>query len=106
GARAPPDPRPRGSCGRDSSDHPRPRSSRPDTGSRMTARGPGVLVLAAAACLSAWAFGATVVFPAAIGLGLVVGLGWAWVRVLRRPIELRRSLGAAEQVGGAVPAWL
>jgi uncharacterized protein (DUF58 family) len=66
----------------------------------MTARGRAVLVLAAAAYLSAWAFGATVVFPAAIGLGLVVGLGWAWVRVLRRPIELRRSLGASDQLEG------
>jgi uncharacterized protein (DUF58 family) len=66
----------------------------------MTARGRAVLVLAAAAYLSAWAFGAEVVFPAAIGLGLVVGLGWAWVRVLRRPIDLRRSLGAGEQLEG------
>jgi uncharacterized protein (DUF58 family) len=66
----------------------------------MTARGRAVLVLAAAAYLSAWAFGANVVFPAAIGLGLVVGLGWAWVRVLRRPIDLRRSLGAGEQLEG------
>jgi uncharacterized protein (DUF58 family) len=73
----------------------------------MTARGRAVLVLAAAAYLSAWAFGATVVFPAAIGLGLVVGLGWAWVRVLRRPIELRRSLGAGEQLeGDDVPVLL
>jgi uncharacterized protein (DUF58 family) len=66
----------------------------------MTGRGRAVLVLAAAAYLSAWAFGATVVFPAAIGLGLVVGLGWAWVRVLRRPIDLRRSLGSGEQLEG------
>jgi uncharacterized protein (DUF58 family) len=66
----------------------------------MTARGRAVLVLAAAAYLSAWAFGATIVFPAAIGLGLVVGLGWAWVRVLRRPIDLRRTLGSGEQLEG------
>jgi uncharacterized protein (DUF58 family) len=66
----------------------------------MSARGRAVLVLAVAAYLSAWAFGANVVFPAAIGLGLVVGLGWAWVRVLRRPIDLRRTLGAGEQLEG------
>jgi uncharacterized protein (DUF58 family) len=66
----------------------------------MTGRGRAVLVLAVAAYLSAWAFGATVVIPAAIGLGLVVGLGWAWVQVLRRPIDLRRSLGTGEQLEG------
>ena len=66
----------------------------------MSGRGRAVLALAAAAYLAAWAFGAEVVYPAAIGLGLVVAFGWVWVRILRRPIDLQRSVGPAEHVEG------
>jgi uncharacterized protein (DUF58 family) len=73
----------------------------------MTARGRAVAALAAATLLAAWAFGAEVLSPAAIGLGLIVAVGWAWVGLLRRPIVLRRSLGPAEAIeGDDVPVLL
>jgi uncharacterized protein (DUF58 family) len=73
----------------------------------VTDRGQAVAVLAAATYLAAWAFGTRALYPAALGLALVVGLGWAWVLVLRRPITLRRGLGAAEHLeGDDVPVLL
>jgi uncharacterized protein (DUF58 family) len=76
-------------------------------GGPLNDRGRLVAALAAATYLAAWAFGTRALYPAAIGLALAVGVGWAWVRVLRRPIVLRRSLGPAEHVeGDDVPVLL
>ena len=66
----------------------------------MTDRGRAVAVLATATYLAAWAFGTRALYPAAVGLALAIGLGWAWVRILRRPLVLRRGLGAAEHLEG------
>ena len=66
----------------------------------MTDRGRAVAVLATATYLAAWAFGTRALYPAAVGLALAIALGWAWVRVLKRPLVLRRGLGAAEHVEG------
>jgi uncharacterized protein (DUF58 family) len=73
----------------------------------MTDRGRAVAVLAAATYLAAWAFGTRALYPVAVGLALAVAVGWAWIRVLRRPITLRRGLGAAEHLeGDDVPVLL
>jgi hypothetical protein len=42
------------------------------------------------------ALGLEGLLPAAVGLALAMALGWAWVRLLRRPITLRRGLGPAD----------
>ena len=57
-------------------------------------------VLAAATYLAAWAFGTRALYPVAVGFALAIALGWGWVRILRRPITMRRGLGAAEHVEG------
>jgi uncharacterized protein (DUF58 family) len=73
----------------------------------MTDRGRAVAILAAATYMAAWAFGTRALFPAAVGLALAIALGWAWVRILRRPITLRRGLGPAEHLeGDDVPVLL
>jgi uncharacterized protein (DUF58 family) len=73
----------------------------------MTDRGRAVAILAAATYMAAWAFGTRALFPAAVGLALAIALGWAWVRILRRPITLSRGLGPAEHVEGEdVPVLL
>jgi uncharacterized protein (DUF58 family) len=73
----------------------------------MTDRGRAVAILTAATYLAAWAFGTRALFPGAVGLALAIGLGWAWVRILRRPMTLRRGLGPAEHVeGDDVPVLL
>jgi uncharacterized protein (DUF58 family) len=73
----------------------------------VTDRGRAVAILAAATYLAAWAFGTRALFPAAVGLAIALGLGWAWVRLLRRPLTLRRGLGPAEHVeGDDVPVLL
>ena len=66
----------------------------------MTDRGRAVAVLAGATYLAAWAFGTRALYPAAVGLGLAVLLGWGWVRTLKRPLVLRRSLGSADHLEG------
>jgi uncharacterized protein (DUF58 family) len=73
----------------------------------MTDRGRAVAILAAATYMAAWAFGTRALFPAAVGLALALALGWAWVRLLRRPLALRRGLGPAEHIeGDDVPVLL
>jgi uncharacterized protein (DUF58 family) len=73
----------------------------------MTDRGRAVAVLATATYLAAWAFGTRALYPAAVGLALALGVGWGWIRLLRRPITLRRGLGAAEHFeGDDVPVLL
>ena len=66
----------------------------------MTDRGRAVASLAAATYMAAWAFGTRALFPAAVGLAIALALGWTWVRLLRRPLTLRRGLGPSEHIEG------
>ena len=66
----------------------------------MTQRGRRVLILALGLYIAAWGFGTAVMFPVAIGLALAPAAAWAWVRLLDRPMRLRRRTGHLELVEG------
>jgi uncharacterized protein (DUF58 family) len=66
----------------------------------LTSRGRLVLALGGALYLVAWAFGSRPLYPVAVGLVLAVALAWAWVRLLDRPMSLRRAPWGAEHYEG------
>jgi uncharacterized protein (DUF58 family) len=66
----------------------------------MTHRGRLALLLGATTYLAAWAFGAKVLYPVALGLLLAVLLAWLWTALANRPLQLRRRLPAGEQLEG------
>ena len=66
----------------------------------LTDRGRSLLALGGLTYLGAWGFGARPLYPVALGLVLAVAAAAIWVRVLRRPMGLRRSLGAGEHLAG------
>ena len=66
----------------------------------LTPRGRSALLLGAALYVAAWAFGSNPLYPVAVGLVLAVGLAWAWVRLLDKPMELRRVSWGQEHVEG------
>jgi uncharacterized protein (DUF58 family) len=66
----------------------------------LTGRGRVTLVLGLALYVGAWAFGATAVYPVAVGMVLASGLAWGWVLLLQRPLELRRLAVGGERVEG------
>jgi uncharacterized protein (DUF58 family) len=66
----------------------------------LTDRGRSVLALGGLTYLGAWAFGARPLYPVALGLVLAVAAAAIWVRVLNRPMSLRRSLAAREHLAG------
>jgi uncharacterized protein (DUF58 family) len=66
----------------------------------LTGRGRSALLLGAALYVAAWAFGSNPLYPVAVGLVLAVGLAWAWVRLLDKPMELRRVSWGQEHVEG------
>ena len=66
----------------------------------LTDRGRSLLALGGITYLAAWAFGARPLYPVALGLVLAVAGAAVWVRVLRRPMTLRRSLARAEHLAG------
>jgi uncharacterized protein (DUF58 family) len=66
----------------------------------LTARGRLALVLGVGVYVVAWAFGADALYPLAVGLVLAVVLAWTWVRVLDRPMSLRRIAWGGEHVEG------
>jgi uncharacterized protein (DUF58 family) len=66
----------------------------------LTDRGRTLLALGGLTYLGAWGFGARPLYPVAVGLVLAVAAAAVWVRVVRRPIGLRRSLGAGEHLAG------
>jgi uncharacterized protein (DUF58 family) len=68
--------------------------------SGMTRRGRLALLLAAGVYLAAWTFGATVLYPVAVGLALAVGLAVAWVRLSPLPERVRRRAGPGELTEG------
>ena len=73
----------------------------------LTSRGRLVLLLGAVVYLGAWAFGARILYPVAVGLVLAAALAWAWVRLLDKPMTLTRSTWGEEHVEGAdVPVTL
>ena len=66
----------------------------------LTPRGRSALLLGAALYVAAWAFGSNPLYPVAVGLVLAVCLAWAWVRLLDKPMELRRVSWGQEHVEG------
>jgi uncharacterized protein (DUF58 family) len=66
----------------------------------LTARGRSALLLGTALYVAAWAFGSNPLYPVAVGLVLAVCLAWAWVRLLDKPMELRRVSWGQEHVEG------
>jgi uncharacterized protein (DUF58 family) len=66
----------------------------------LTPRGRLALLLGCGLYVVAWAFGSRPVYPVAVGLVLAVALAWAWVRLLDRPMTLRRAPWGAEHYEG------
>jgi uncharacterized protein (DUF58 family) len=66
----------------------------------LTDRGRSLLALGGLTYLGAWAFGARPLYPVAVGLVLAVAGAAVWVRVLRRPMTLRRQLSGVEHLAG------
>jgi uncharacterized protein (DUF58 family) len=56
----------------------------------MTGRGRFALALGALLYVAAWAFGSIPLYPVAVGLVLAVLGAWIWVRLIDRPMQLRR----------------
>ena len=77
-----------------------PRGGRADAGPGMTQRGRRVLWLALGLYIAAWGFGTDAMFPVAVGLALAPAAAWGWVRLLDRPMRLRRRAGHLELVEG------
>lgn len=66
----------------------------------LTTRGRLAVLLGLGLYVAGWAFGSQPLYPVAVGLLLAVGLAWAWVRLLDRPMELRRVSAGVEHVEG------
>jgi uncharacterized protein (DUF58 family) len=66
----------------------------------LTDRGRWILALGGGIYLVAWAFGSTPLYPIALGLVLAVAAAALWVRILKRPMRLLRSLGRGDRVDG------
>jgi uncharacterized protein (DUF58 family) len=66
----------------------------------LTDRGRWVLAVGGLTYLAAWAFGSKPLYPVAVGLVLAVAAAAVWVRIVRRPMTLGRSLGRGEHVDG------
>ena len=66
----------------------------------LTDRGRALLALGGLAYLGAWAFCAKALYPVALGLVLAVGAAAVWVRLLHKPMTLRRSLWRGEHLAG------
>ena len=66
----------------------------------LTARGKLALALGVGVYVGARAFGSEPLYPVAIGLLLAVGVAWAWVSLLDKPMELQRSSPGGDHVEG------
>lgn len=66
----------------------------------LTDRGRWILALGGGIYLAAWAFGSDALYPVALGLVLAVAAAALWVRVLKRPMTLRRKLERGERLAG------
>jgi uncharacterized protein (DUF58 family) len=66
----------------------------------LTDRGRWILALGGGIYLAAWALGSKTLYPVAIGLVLAVLAAALWVRLLKRPMSLRRNLGRGDRLSG------
>jgi uncharacterized protein (DUF58 family) len=66
----------------------------------LTDRGRWVLALGGGIYLAAWALGSEMLYPVAVGLVLAVLAAALWVRLLERPMALRRTFGRGERLAG------
>jgi uncharacterized protein (DUF58 family) len=66
----------------------------------LTDRGRWILALGGGIYLAAWALGSKALYPVAIGLVLAVLVAALWVRLLQRPMTLRRTLGRGDRLAG------
>ncbi|MGH3024237.1 MAG: DUF58 domain-containing protein [Gaiellaceae bacterium] len=66
----------------------------------LTDRGRWILALGGGIYLTAWAFGSEALYPVALGLVLAVLAAALWVRLLRRPMSLRRRLDRGDRLAG------
>lgn len=66
----------------------------------LTDRGRYALALGGVTYLAGWAFGSHALYPIAIGLVLAVIAAAIWVRVLAKPVRLRRSVRGGNHVAG------
>jgi uncharacterized protein (DUF58 family) len=66
----------------------------------LTDRGRWILALGGGIYLAAWALGSKTLYPVAIGLVLAVLAAALWVRLLKRPMSLRRNLGRGDRLAG------
>lgn len=66
----------------------------------MTRRGRLTLGLGLGTYLSAWAFGAHVLYAPAVGLLLAVGVALLWTNVLARPLRLQRNVDRERPIEG------
>src|SRR5215204_2725987 len=66
----------------------------------LTDRGRWILAFGGLTYLVAWGFGSEPLYPVAVGLVLAVAGAALWVRLLRKPMTLRRSLGRGDHTAG------
>jgi uncharacterized protein (DUF58 family) len=66
----------------------------------LSSRGRRTVALGILLYLVSWGFGTPELFPVAIGLILAPTLAWLWVRLIARPMVLRRRTGHREMVEG------
>ena len=66
----------------------------------LTDRGRWALALGGATYLAGWAFGSKALYPIALGLVLAVAVAALWVRLIAKPVRLRRVVPGGEHVDG------
>lgn len=67
----------------------------------LTDRGRYALALGGACYVAAWGFGSLPLYPLAVGLVLAVAAAWVWIRLVGRPLALRRRLPSGAHVAGS-----
>jgi uncharacterized protein (DUF58 family) len=72
----------------------------------LTDRGRFALALGGATYVAGWAFGSDVLYPTAVGLVLSVAAAALWVRLVAKPVGLRRRVAGLHVAGDDVPVRL
>lgn len=72
----------------------------------LTDRGRFALALGGLTYLAGWAFGSRPLYPVAVGLVLAVLVAFAWVKLVGRPVRLRRLVAGEHVAGDDVPVRL
>ena len=67
----------------------------------LTTTGRSLLAVAAGLYLAAWGFGTRAMYPVAIGLAIAPLLALLWVRLMTRPMSLRRRIEPIDMVEGS-----